>query len=133
MAYAGLADDTTKFYWFADIFGGSGTGGDTTAPTVTTKTPPANASGVSPTTTVTATFDEAVTGVSGTTFTLEDPTATPVMYCQLRRPDQDRHAPVGRRPEHDLHRAPHERHHRHEQQHQPAQPCQLVVHDRGRG
>ena len=51
---------------------------DTTAPTVTTKTPPANASGVSPTTTVTATFDEAVTGVSGTTFTLEDPTATPV-------------------------------------------------------
>jgi methionine-rich copper-binding protein CopC len=42
-------------------------------PTVTTRTPAANATGVSRTANVTATFSEAVTGVSGTTFTLKTP------------------------------------------------------------
>jgi methionine-rich copper-binding protein CopC len=44
--------------------------GDPTPPTVTGRTPAANATGVSVGTTVTATFSEPVQGVSGTTFTL---------------------------------------------------------------
>ena len=42
-----------------------------TTPTVTAETPAAGATGVAATTTVTATFSEAVQGVSGTTFTLK--------------------------------------------------------------
>jgi methionine-rich copper-binding protein CopC len=51
---------------------------DTTNPTVTTTTPAANATNVGIATNVTATFSEDVTGVSGTTFTLEGPGSTPV-------------------------------------------------------
>ena len=69
--------DTTQRYWHADIFGGGG-GGDVTPPTVTNRTPAANATNVAVGTDVTATFSEDVTGVSGTTFTLEGPGATPV-------------------------------------------------------
>ena len=47
-----------------------GGGGDTTPPTVTGRTPAANATGVAIGTTVAATFSEPVQGVSGTTFTL---------------------------------------------------------------
>ena len=42
-----------------------------TAPTVTAQTPAANATGIVPTDNVTATFSEAVQGVSATTFTLK--------------------------------------------------------------
>ena len=49
-----------------------------TAPTVTTRGPAANATGVSQTANVTATFSEAVTGVSGTTFTLRNAAGTAV-------------------------------------------------------
>jgi hypothetical protein len=45
-------------------------GGDITAPTVTARTPAANAPGVSVGSNVTATFSEPVQGVSGSTFTL---------------------------------------------------------------
>ena len=51
---------------------------DTTPPTVTSRTPANGASGVSIGTNVTATFSEAVTGVSGTTFTLEGPGSSAV-------------------------------------------------------
>jgi hypothetical protein len=51
---------------------------DTTPPTVTARTPAINATGVAVGSNVTATFSEAVTGVSGTTFTLEGPGTTPV-------------------------------------------------------
>ncbi|MDT0351679.1 Ig-like domain-containing protein [Pseudonocardia charpentierae] len=47
-----------------------------TAPTVTARTPAANATGIAPTDNVTATFSEAVQGVSATTFTLKP--STPV-------------------------------------------------------
>jgi hypothetical protein len=50
-----------------------GGGGDTVAPTVTGKTPPADRTGVSRTANVTATFSEAVQNVNGTTFTLAAP------------------------------------------------------------
>src|SRR4051794_14182209 len=43
---------------------------DTTAPTVTSRAPAVNATNVGPTPNVTATFNEAVQGVDGTTFTL---------------------------------------------------------------
>ena len=69
-------EDTTKHYWHGDIFGGGGA--DTTPPTVTTRVPSPSATGVATGTNVTATFSEAVTGVSGTTFTLEGPGATAV-------------------------------------------------------
>lgn len=49
---------------------------DTTAPTVTSRAPTAGATGVSPTGNVTAGFSEAVTGVSGTTFTLRSGTTS---------------------------------------------------------
>jgi hypothetical protein len=42
-----------------------------TTPTVTARTPAANATGIAPTDNVTATFSEAVQGVSATTFTLK--------------------------------------------------------------
>jgi hypothetical protein len=45
---------------------------DTTPPTVTGRVPANNATGVSATANVTATFNEDVTGVSGTTFELRD-------------------------------------------------------------
>jgi methionine-rich copper-binding protein CopC len=48
------------------------------APTVTARTPAINATSVAATTTVTATFSEAVQGVSGTTFTLKPGTAAAV-------------------------------------------------------
>jgi Bacterial Ig-like domain len=64
-------EDTTKHYWHADIFGGGGP--DTTPPSVTNRTPPVDATGVAVGSNVTATFSEAVTGVSGTTFTLTGP------------------------------------------------------------
>jgi Bacterial Ig-like domain/Fibronectin type III domain len=51
---------------------------DTTAPTVTVQSPLANATGVSRATKVTATFSEAVQGVSTTTFLLRTPTGTNV-------------------------------------------------------
>jgi hypothetical protein len=64
-------EDTTKHYWHADIFGGGGL--DTTPPTVTTRNPVIDATGVAVGSTVTATFSEAVSGVSGSTFTLTGP------------------------------------------------------------
>ncbi len=48
-------------------------GGDTTAPTVTSRSPAIDATGVSGTANATATFSEAVQGVDATTFTLTDP------------------------------------------------------------
>jgi hypothetical protein len=45
---------------------------DTTPPQVTARNPAVDATGVAVGTTVTATFDEAVSGVSGSTFTLTD-------------------------------------------------------------
>ena len=54
---------------------GTATGGDTTPPTVVTKSPTPGATGVSPDTDVTATFSEAVKNVTGTTFKLRN-TAT---------------------------------------------------------
>lgn len=50
--------------------------GDVTPPTVTKKTPNANAKGAAVTTNVTVTFNEPVRGVDGTTFTLKDPAGT---------------------------------------------------------
>ena len=50
---------------------------DTTAPTATTS-PAANATAVSPTGNITATFSENTTGVSGTTFTLKNAAGTSV-------------------------------------------------------
>lgn len=52
--------------------------GDSRAPTVTKKTPPANKTGVAAGVNVRATFSEAVTGVSGTTFTLTSDTGTKI-------------------------------------------------------
>jgi hypothetical protein len=46
------------------------------APTVTARTPAAGATGVARNTTVTATFSEVVTGVSGTSFTVRNPAGT---------------------------------------------------------
>ncbi|MGH2477889.1 MAG: Ig-like domain-containing protein, partial [Candidatus Limnocylindrales bacterium] len=51
---------------------------DTTAPTVTDRVPASGATDVAVGTNVTATFSEDVTGVSGTTFTLEGPGPTAV-------------------------------------------------------
>ena len=51
---------------------------DTTAPVVATRSPLAGATDVAVGTTVTATFSEAVQGVSGTTFTLRIGTAAPI-------------------------------------------------------
>ena len=48
---------------------------DTTAPTVTTRSPSTNATEVSRTGNITATFSEPVNGVSGTTFVLRTGTA----------------------------------------------------------
>jgi hypothetical protein len=47
-------------------------GGDAIPPTITARSPGANATNASLTADVTATFSEAVTGVSGTTFTLKN-------------------------------------------------------------
>jgi methionine-rich copper-binding protein CopC len=49
---------------------------DTTPPTVTAQAPAANATGVAVGSNVTATFSEAVSGVTGSTFTLKPGTAT---------------------------------------------------------
>jgi TRAP-type mannitol/chloroaromatic compound transport system substrate-binding protein len=54
---------------------GVAAGGDITPPKVVTKSPASGATGVSPTTDVTATFSEAVKNVTGTTFKLRN-TAT---------------------------------------------------------
>src|SRR4051794_16628675 len=54
---------------------GTETGGDTTPPTVVTKSPATGATGVAPDTDVSATFSEAVKNVTGTTFKLKN-TAT---------------------------------------------------------
>ncbi|MHA7155983.1 Ig-like domain-containing protein [Arthrobacter sp. TMN-50] len=56
----------------------TGAASDTTAPTVTVRTPGSNARGVSATGNITATFSEAVTGVSGTTFTLRNAAGTAI-------------------------------------------------------
>ncbi|HEV8280948.1 MAG TPA: Ig-like domain-containing protein, partial [Candidatus Limnocylindrales bacterium] len=64
-------EDTTKHYWHADIFGGGGV--DSTPPTVTARNPVVDATGVAVGSNVTATFSEAVNGVSGSTFTLTGP------------------------------------------------------------
>ena len=61
-------DYTTRRYWHGDIFGGGGS--DTTAPTVTGRSPSPSATDVAVGSNVTATFSEPVTGVSGSTFTL---------------------------------------------------------------
>jgi hypothetical protein len=63
---------------------------DTTAPTVTARTPAVNATGFSRTSNVTATFSEAVQGVSGSTVTLRNATtgasvATVVSYNATTR------------------------------------------------
>jgi methionine-rich copper-binding protein CopC len=50
----------------------TGAAPDTVAPTVTARTPSANATGVSRTRDITATFSEGVTGVGGTTVTLKN-------------------------------------------------------------
>jgi hypothetical protein len=55
---------------------GATTPADTTAPTVTARTPAGSPTGAAVTTNVTATFSEGVQGVSGTTFTLKAGTAT---------------------------------------------------------
>ncbi|MGY1593837.1 Ig-like domain-containing protein [Geodermatophilus sp. SYSU D00708] len=58
--------------------------GDTTVPAVVTTTPAANATAVAVTGTVTASFNEDVTGVTGATFTLEraaDPVTAAVSYA----------------------------------------------------
>ena len=57
----------------AGFAGASAPPADTTPPTVTATVPVANATGVSTGASVTATFSEAVTGVSGSTFTLSGP------------------------------------------------------------
>ncbi|HET7397585.1 MAG TPA: Ig-like domain-containing protein [Intrasporangium sp.] len=56
----------------------TGTPPDTTAPTVTARTPASGATGVSTASTATATFSESVTGVSGTTFTLRNAAGTAI-------------------------------------------------------
>ncbi|MGY1671022.1 Ig-like domain-containing protein [Geodermatophilus sp. SYSU D00710] len=53
-------------------------------PTVSTRTPAANATGVAVTSTVTATFSEAVQNVTATSFTLTDPTGV-VVPAQVAR------------------------------------------------
>jgi hypothetical protein len=60
-----------------------GGGGDTVAPTVTGKTPPANRTGVSRTANVTVTFSEAVQNVNGTTFTLTGPSGVVTAVVKL--------------------------------------------------
>ena len=50
----------------------TGAAPDTTAPTVTSRSPSNNATGASRTRDITATFSEAVTGVGGTTVTLKN-------------------------------------------------------------
>ena len=74
-------DDTTRRYWHGDIFGGGGS--DTTAPTVTGRSPSPSATDVAVGSNVTATFSEPVTGVSGSTFTLSSdggPIAATITY-----------------------------------------------------
>lgn len=56
-------------YW-VDVIFNTTTPTDTTAPTVTSVTPAADAVDIGTATTVSATFSEAVTGISNTTFTL---------------------------------------------------------------
>ena len=62
--------DRTKDYVHNYLTLPGGSVPDTTAPTVTAVTPASGATGVATNSTATATFSEAVTGVSGTTFTL---------------------------------------------------------------
>ncbi len=56
----------------------TGTAPDTTAPTITGRTPGVNATGFSTTGNISVTFSEAVQGVSGTTFTLRNAAGTAV-------------------------------------------------------
>jgi hypothetical protein len=57
---------------------------DTTAPTVTARVPSAGATSASRTANITATFSEAVDGVSGATFTLKTPTGATVAAVVTR-------------------------------------------------
>ena len=69
-------DDSTRYYLHAYLpLGGGGAPADTTPPTVTAVSPADQATGVSPSTAVTATFSEAVdpATVSGTTVSLAGP------------------------------------------------------------
>ncbi len=52
--------------------------GDNTAPTVTTRSPASSATGTATTTNVTATFSEAVQGVTGTSFDLTTPSGSKI-------------------------------------------------------
>ena len=62
---------------------GTETGGDTTPPTVVTKSPATGATGVSPATDVSATFSEAVTNVTPTTFKLKNTTTAVVVPASV--------------------------------------------------
>jgi hypothetical protein len=79
---SGFPTDTylASNYWVDVVFTPSTTSPtpspSSTPPTVTARTPSANATGVGRTANVTATFSEAVTGVSSTTFTLKQGTTT---------------------------------------------------------
>jgi hypothetical protein len=63
-----------RFYEMSVTFPQLGGGGDTVAPTVTAKTPPADKTGVGRLSNVTATFSEAVQNMNGTTFKLKNTT-----------------------------------------------------------
>ena len=65
-----MASDESKLFYMHNTLDLGAPPSDTTAPTVTSKSPAANATSVATGTSVTATFSEAVTGVSGSTFTL---------------------------------------------------------------
>ena len=65
-----MASDESKLFYMHNTLDLGAPPADTTAPTVTGKSPAANATGVATGTSVTATFSEAVAGVSGTSFTL---------------------------------------------------------------
>jgi hypothetical protein len=70
-------------------------GGDTTAPTVMSTVPTANATGVSPTTNVTATFSEAMlaSSINGTTFKLFKKGSTTKIAATVGYPDPDPDSP----------------------------------------
>jgi hypothetical protein len=81
-----VASSTTQLrYVHAEMQLPGSTGGDTTAPTVTGTVPAANSSTAAVSGNVTATFSEAVQGVSNTTFTLKNTatgTAVPAAVSQ---------------------------------------------------
>ena len=71
-----------------------------TTPTVTARTPAANATGIAPTDNVTATFSEAVQGVSATTFTLKPsaPVTAAAVAATFKYDSASRTATLDRRP-----------------------------------